>query len=109
MWIMNRPCDVRQALDDRNQVQEPVGDVEGDDAAGLHVPPVDAERFRRDEVHGDRVARERVDHQHVELLLRLALERQARVAQRELDGRVAVVKVREVALRDRRCTAGLIS
>ena len=38
---------VRQRLDDRNQVEEPVGDVEGDDAAGFHVPPVDAERFRR--------------------------------------------------------------
>ena len=91
---------VRQALDDRNQVQEPVRDVERDDAAGLHVPPIDAERFRRDEVHGYRVARERVDHQHVEILLRLALERQARVAQLDLDGRLAVAKVGEVALRD---------
>ena len=89
-----------EARDDRNQVQEPVRDVKGDDAAGLHVLSVDPERFGRNEVHGYRVARERVDHEDVELLRRFPLERQSRVAQRELDGRIAVLKVREVALGD---------
>ena len=55
-------------------------------------------------MHGDRVARERVDREHVEVLRRLALEVQPRVAQRDLDRRVAVLQVREVAcaMRDHR-------
>ena len=91
------PCSLREARHHRDQVEEAVGDVERDDAVGLHVAQVRAERLARDEVHRDRVARERVDREHVEALRRLALERQARVAQRELDLRRAVAEVGELA------------
>jgi hypothetical protein len=100
MWIMCSPCASARPGHDWNQVQEPVGHVKGDDAAGLHVSPVNSERFGRNEVHGYRVARERVDRQHVELLRRLPFQRQAGVAQRELDRGIAVLKIREVALCD---------
>ena len=73
--------------------------MKGDDAAGLHVPLVDGERLGGDEVNGNRVARKRVDREHVEILFRFALERKPRIAERQFDGRRAVGKVGEVALR----------
>ena len=57
---------------------------------------VDAERLVRDEVQRNGVAREGVDREHVEVLRRLALEREARVAQRQLDGGVGVLEVAEL-------------
>jgi len=51
-------------------------------------------------VHRDRVAREGVDREHVELLRGLALQHEAGVAERRLDRRVAVGEVGEVAVRD---------
>src|SRR2546423_14459392 len=76
----------RDARHHRDQVEEAVRDVEGDDAVGLHMPEIDPERLARDEMHRDRVAREGVDREHVEVLRRLAPEGQARVDERDIDG-----------------------
>ena len=76
---------MRDAFDDGHEVEVAVGDVEGDHAVGLHVAQVDLHRLAGDEVYGNGIAREGVDGQHVEILRRLALEAQARVAQRQLD------------------------
>ncbi len=81
------------------QAEEAVGDVEGDDAARLHVPQVDAQRLLGDEVHRDGITRERVHRQHVEALRRLALEVEARIAQHHLDARLAVREVAEFLAR----------
>ena len=62
-----------EAGHDRDQVEEAVGHVEGDDPVGLHVAQIGAERLARDEVHRNRVAREGIDREHVEVLRRLAL------------------------------------
>ena len=40
-----RPCTFRQRIDDRNKIEEPVGEVEGHDAAGFQVAQVDVHRF----------------------------------------------------------------
>src|SRR5581483_9183437 len=56
----------------------------------------------RDEVHRNRIAGECVDHEHIEALRRLALETQARIAQCDLDGGVAVGEIAELAACDRR-------
>jgi hypothetical protein len=91
---------VGDAFDHGHEVEIAIGHVERNHAVGLHVLEVDLDCFARDEVHGNRVAREGVDREHVEVLRRLALERQARVAERQLDGRVGVLEVAEVALGD---------
>ena len=82
--------------------------MERDDAAGFHVLRVQGERFGRDQVHGDGIARKRVDREDIEIGRRLALERQARVAERRLDVRFAFGEVGEVALAIA-ITAGLMS
>src|SRR5262245_36325117 len=74
--------------------------MKGNYAAGLHVPPVNSKRLRRDQMHRDRVARERVDDENVELPARFAFEREPRVAEHDLDFRVAVLQVRKVAAGD---------
>ena len=84
----------------RLQVEEAVGNVEGDHAVGLHVPQVHLDRLDRDQVHRDRVARERVHREHVESLRCFPLEIQARVADRHLDLRVRLGEELEFLARD---------
>ena len=66
--LLRGPCGpqaevLRQPAYHRRQVEIPVADVDGDDAAGRQVPPVNFERFTRQEVRGDRVAAEGVQHE----------------------------------------------
>src|SRR3954467_11443370 len=88
------------ARDDRDEVEEAVRDMERDDAVALHVLEIDAERLAGDEVHRDGVARESVDREHVEVLRRLSLEREPRIAQRNLDLRRAVGEEAELLPRE---------
>ena len=53
------------------------------------------EGLHREQVHGDCVAREGVEREDVEILRRLALERQPRVAERDLHLRRAVLEESE--------------
>ena len=69
--------------------------MEGDHAVGVHVPQVGTEGFRRDQVDRNRVTREGVDRQQVEVLRWLAFQRKPRVAQHGLDMSVAVGEVGE--------------
>src|SRR5947207_6589242 len=87
-------------FDDRYEVEEAIGDMKGDHAARFHVFQVDADRLRRDEVNGDRIAREGIDREHVEALGRLPFEIQSRVAERDFHLRIAVAEIAEVAMRD---------
>src|SRR5581483_1468134 len=89
-----------KARDDRDQIEEAVGDVERDDTVRLHVPKVRLQRLACDQMHGDRVARKRVDREHIEILRRLALQRQARIAERNLDAGTAVPQKSEFAARN---------
>src|SRR5215510_15112777 len=61
---------------------------------------VDGECLRGQEMYRDRIARERIDRQHVEPLRRLALERQAGVAEHDLDLRRRVREIRELVSRE---------
>src|SRR4051794_16273735 len=71
---------VRECLDHGHEVQESIGDMKGDDTVRSHVPQVYRQGFARDEVHGDCVARKRVDGEKIEVLRRLALEVETGVA-----------------------------
>ena len=94
---------------DRHEIQKAVGHVKRDDAGRLDVLRVQRQRFGRDQMHRDRVAREGIDREDVEVGGRLALERQARVTERRLDGRFALPEIREVLAGRSRITAGLMS
>ena len=94
------PLRVGELLHDRGEIEVAVGDVEGDDSARLDVPAVDRERLGRDEVDRYGVAREGIDRQYVEALWCFAFQVQARVAERDLDGRVALADEGEVMFRD---------
>ena len=52
-------------------------------------------------MHRDRIAGEGIDGENVELLRRLAFEREARIAQGRLNGRVATFEVGEIAVGNR--------
>ena len=81
MRITYRPVRIGEPLDDRDEVEEAVGHVKGDDAAGLHVPPVDASASEVMRWTGIASLENASTDEHVELLLRLALERQPRIAE----------------------------
>ncbi len=91
---------LRELVDDRREVEEAVGEVKGDDAAGFMCRGYTSSACAVMRWTGIASLGECVDHEDVELLRRLALEREARVAQHELDRRVAVLEEREVPLRD---------
>src|SRR6266568_2798157 len=91
---------VGELLDDGGEIEIAVGDVEGDDPARLNVPAIDRQCLGGDEVNGYRVAGEGIDRQHIEVLGRLALQIQPRIAERDLDGRVALADEAEVTLGD---------
>src|ERR1700686_1693596 len=91
---------IGELLDHRNQVEKTIGQVEGNDTAGLHVLDVNSQRFIGQQMNGYRIARKGVDGKQIEPLRRLALQVQPRVAERRLDGRVAVPEIGEVAIGD---------
>ena len=57
--------------------------MHGENALGLEVAQVHADGLGGEQVHGNRVARESVQREHVEVLRRLAFEGQAGVAEGE--------------------------
>ena len=77
----------RQRLDHGREVEVAVRQVQGEHSARREVPVVEREGLARQEVHRDRAAREGVQDEHVEALVGLALEREARVAGDDLDRR----------------------
>ena len=78
--VQRRVVCVGQPADQRRQVQVAVRHVQRDDAAGRELAQVERKRLARDQMHGNRIAREGVHDQHVELLRRFAFELQARIA-----------------------------
>src|SRR5947207_14897153 len=64
-------------------------------AGRLQVAEVETKGFHRQQVDGNGVARERIHGQHVEFLVRLALERKAGVPQDDVELRLAVLEVSE--------------
>ena len=74
------PASSREIGDERRQVQVAVGDVESEDAAGVELLQIQLQRFARQQVDGNGVGAERVDHEHVESVRRFF--RRARSARR---------------------------
>ena len=93
-----QPTRLGDACHHRRQVQEAIRHVEGDDAVGLQMPLVHRHRLGGDQVDRHRVAGERVHCEHIEVLRRLALQRQPRIAKHTLDARRAVFQKAEFAI-----------
>ena len=74
-------CEVH---DHRFEIQAPIGDMHGNDAVGFHVSLVNHERFPRQQMDRDRVAVERIERKQIEILRRLAFQREPRVAESDL-------------------------
>src|SRR5438105_11282174 len=91
---------IGELLHDRCEIEITIGYMEGDDPAGLHVSSIDPERLGGDEVHWNRVAREGVNGKHVEILRRLAFQTEPCIAERDLDRRIALADIAEVAFGD---------
>ena len=64
-------------------------------AVGREVPPVDRKGLARQQVDGDRIARECVENQHVERLRRLVPQGGAAIAEHDLRLRRCVAQERE--------------
>ena len=71
--------------------------MEGHRAVRLDVLEIHRQRLAGDQVHRNGVAGEGVDRQQIEFLRRLALQHQARVAERGFDLRLALAQIVEVA------------
>ena len=80
---------------DRLQVDEPVRDVDRDDAAGIDRRHRGLQRLDRQQVHRHRIRREGVEHEQVERAGRDPLERQPAVPDDDLDRRRRVGQERE--------------
>ena len=88
----------RRPHDDGFEVEVAVGDVDGDDPTWAQVLTVRGESLEREQVHGDGVAAEGVEDDHVVVLRWQFLERQAGVAHAKLDFCWALTQVMEGAL-----------
>src|SRR6185312_14970955 len=84
----------------RLQIQVPVGNIHRKDSTGFQMPKVSLERFNSKHMHGYRIPGEYVDHQQIELLIGLAFERQAPVAQRDFDLRRGIIEIAELTVRE---------
>src|SRR6185503_13312537 len=79
-----------QAAHHRHQVDVSVGNVNSDNSfVDVHVLAIDFKRFAREEVSGNRVAAERIEHEHVEplraCLCEVAFQGEPCVAQYDVD------------------------
>src|SRR5512147_2083061 len=76
--VIEEKCDPAELtcgpLGDRPKIDVPVRDVDRENAARLQMPQVDGEGFPRQQMHRNRVTGESINRQHVEVLVRLALE-----------------------------------
>src|ERR1041384_4651896 len=69
----------------RPQVDVTIRNVHGEHAVGLQMLEVQLERFVGEQVRRDRAAGKGIDGQEVELLRRLSLQRQPRVAEKNVE------------------------
>ena len=81
---------------DRIERQVGVRDVGSDDAVGLQMLQVNLERFGGEQVRGDGVAAEGIEHQHIKLLRLLALEDETGIADDGFGSPEAIAQIGEV-------------
>src|SRR5438445_8921827 len=74
--------------------------MDGQNSGRLEVPEIELERLGGEEMDGNRIAREGVDRQYVEILNRLALEREPGVSHRDIELGFAIAQVEELLLGD---------
>src|SRR6266478_5613055 len=74
--------------------------MHGEYAIRLQVTQVQRESFARQKVHGNGVAGKCVDCQHIKLLRRFLLQREARVAEHHVNSRRRIAQVTEIRFRN---------
>ena len=83
------------------EIQILVRDVKRDDAVGCEVSLIERDGFRGEQMQGDRVTREGIDSEYIEVLGGFARESAASVAICKTDLCSRVAEVGEEVLRDR--------
>ncbi len=86
------------APEHRRELQKLVADVKGDDAAWLQMAQIHIHRLRGGQMHRNGIAGKCIHHDQVVALRRLALHRQARIAQHQINLRLTALKEAEMAL-----------
>ena len=80
----------------RRQIQESIGYVIRQNSVPRNLPHEGAHGLLRDQMHRDGIAGKRIDREHVELIVRLALQRQTGITQNHTHLRFAIGQVGEM-------------
>src|SRR5579863_7741635 len=90
----------RGGSDYRLEIHELIRYVHGKDAVGSKLAEIKLERLQREQVNRDGIAGKGVHGEHVELLRRLLLKREPRIAYRDIYARGRILQKCEFRLRE---------